>query len=128
MLIKHKWITRKEMRQNPDHLYLFGDNCMRRGYGGQAKECRGEPNAIGIRTKKRPDNRPSSFFTDDEYDENTRMIFEDFKPVLAALNNGRTVIIPEKSLGRGLARLPELAPRTQKFIDTILKYMNTFYV
>jgi hypothetical protein len=53
-LIFQEWITRKDLRENPDKRYVFGDNVERRGYGGQAKEMRGEPNAIGVVTKWAP--------------------------------------------------------------------------
>jgi hypothetical protein len=42
---------------------------------------RGEPNAIGIPTKKRPDNRLDSFFTDDEYTQNVKAIDAAFKKI-----------------------------------------------
>jgi len=31
-------ITRKDVRQNKDKIFLFGDNLIERGLGGQAKE------------------------------------------------------------------------------------------
>jgi len=47
-----KHITRQMLRAEPGTLWVFGDNLQRKGLGGQAKEMRGEPNAIGIPTKK----------------------------------------------------------------------------
>ena len=47
-----KVITRDKIKENPDVLYLFGDNLLRKGLGGQAKEMRGEPNTLGIVSKK----------------------------------------------------------------------------
>jgi len=41
-------IKRDDLRAHPDRIYLFGDNVARQGRGGQAKEMRGEPNALGI--------------------------------------------------------------------------------
>lgn len=43
-----KYIKRQDLKSNPNTQYLFGDNLKRSGFGGQAKEMRGEPNAIGI--------------------------------------------------------------------------------
>lgn len=52
MIVLHqKFIFREDLQANPDVYYLFGDNVERRGLGGQAKEMRGEPNAIGVATK-----------------------------------------------------------------------------
>ncbi|KKL05458.1 hypothetical protein LCGC14_2605850, partial [marine sediment metagenome] len=44
-------ITRQMLRDEPDTLFVFGDNMQRRGLGGQAFAMRGEPNAVGIPTK-----------------------------------------------------------------------------
>ncbi len=51
-LLYIKKYTRAYIRAHPDWLFVFGDNMMRRGFGGQAAEARGEPNAIGIATKR----------------------------------------------------------------------------
>ena len=44
-------------------FYAFGTS-RRIGFGGQAKEMRGEPNAISVATKWEPSNRPNAFFSD----------------------------------------------------------------
>ena len=62
-----KIITRDKVKENPDVLYLFGDNLLRKGLGGQAKEMRGEPNTLGIVSKKYPSNNKDSFYTDDDF-------------------------------------------------------------
>jgi hypothetical protein len=67
MIIKWKRIYREDLRNNPDFMFLFGDNLQRTGLGGQAKEMRGEFNAIGIATKKSPSLSDDAFFTDEEY-------------------------------------------------------------
>ena len=74
MVIYQHRIFRKDLKNNPTVLYLFGDNRLRKGLGGQAREMRGEPNALGIRTKKVPNNHPLSFLSDDEYEKNTNDI------------------------------------------------------
>lgn len=50
-IIKIKRFTRADLQAHPARLYVFGDNFQQRGLGGQTKECRGEPNAIGILTQ-----------------------------------------------------------------------------
>ncbi|MBK6589930.1 MAG: hypothetical protein IPG22_16715 [Acidobacteria bacterium] len=52
-----KWITRAFVREHRDRIFLYGDNLTRRGFGGQAAAMRGEPNVVGIPTKKLPSNR-----------------------------------------------------------------------
>jgi hypothetical protein len=54
LIIQKQWYTKEEIQCNPDKIYVFGDNEVRKGNGGQAKACRGEPNTIGIRTKALP--------------------------------------------------------------------------
>ncbi|MFW6247319.1 MAG: hypothetical protein ACOC22_04075 [bacterium] len=59
-------ITRKYLKENPEHIFVFGDNLLRKGYGGAAK-LRDLPNTYGFITKKYPDNKDESFYTPDEY-------------------------------------------------------------
>ncbi len=40
------------------------DSVQRHGLAGQAKEMRGEPNAIGVATKWAPSTNPKAFFDD----------------------------------------------------------------
>lgn len=82
MIRRQKYITREDLKNNSKTIYLFGDNDYRKGLGGQAREMRGEPNAIGIRTKKYPSNQPKSFYTDKEYEHNIKNIDQDFGMVM----------------------------------------------
>jgi len=42
MPIKYqKWIERSDLQNNPEDVYIFGDNYARQGLGGQAKAMRG---------------------------------------------------------------------------------------
>ena len=75
--MRQKFITRADLQANPKRLYLFGDNVMRAGLGGQAKEMRGEPNAVGVATKKAPHRGHLAYFTDAEYAENCEQIRSD---------------------------------------------------
>ena len=114
-------IYRQDLQQNPDSLYLFGDNEERRGLGGQAIQMRGEPNAVGVRTKRRPRLKEGDFWTDETYEANCRMIEDDLAPVRKHLAAGGTVVIPEDGLGTGLAQLAERAPRTLAFLQAALE-------
>jgi hypothetical protein len=101
-------ITRKNLRENPDKVYLFGDNLAKRGMGGQAKEMRGEENAIGIPTKKYPTMNDKAFFTDDELESNKAYIDK----ALGLIPKNKTVVIPSSGMGTGLAQLDKRAPKT----------------
>ena len=109
-------ITREEIRQNPDKIYLFGDNLQQSGYGGQAKEMRGEPNAIGIPTKKAPSREDWAFFTDQDYEENKTAISSAFAK-LAKYPASTTIVFPQAGLGTGLADLENRAPQTFAYLQ-----------
>jgi hypothetical protein len=132
IVIKQKWIKREDLQNNPNIIYLFGDNQLRTGLGGQAKEMRGEPNAVGIATKM----SPSEFMSDDTLEFNKSIIDDDFNKVkskLAKLNNfwdwvkGRVVVvIPADGLGTGLAELPTRAPKTYAYLCEKLEQLKDF--
>ena len=105
-----EYMTPKILRQNRDKIYLFGDNLERKGYGGQAI-IRDEPNAFGIATKKKHGKSESSYFTDKDYDKAKIVIDTDIKKALSA---GKTIVIPTKGIGTGLALLNKRAPKIYK--------------
>lgn len=109
-------ILRSIVRLNPKTLYLFGDNILRRGLGGQAKEMRDEPNTSGIITKLYPDNRITSFMHDSQLDKNKTLIERDINLAIEKYKSGgyENLVIPP--MGVGLAKLPEKAPLTYKFL------------
>lgn len=59
------------------------------------------PNAIGIPTKKIPSNKISSFYTDDEYEENKEKIRNAVFRILKELKSGKYngIILPKDGLG-----------------------------
>jgi hypothetical protein len=114
-IVYQKWITRADLRANPDKFYVFGDNVQRKGYGGQAKEMRGEPNAVGVATKWAPTMDEASFFQDNS--ACLMMISRELMQVDNLLLAGKTVVVPEDGIGTGLSQLPQRAPK----IDAIIK-------
>jgi len=122
-IIYKKFITRQDVRNNDDALFIFGDNDQRIGYGGQAKAMRGEPNAIGIRVKKSPSMDHNSFYTDNELMENIIKIDSDINNIIRYLYaKEKTIIFPEDGIGTGLAQLPRKAPKTFEYLNTILRH------
>lgn len=124
-IITQKFIFRSDLQSNPSVKYLFGDNLVRMGYGGQAKEMRGEPNAIGVATKRTPSNRPGEFFSDDDYDQNVGQMEEDLEPARDHLRKGGILVIPADGLGTGLSELPQRAPRTNVALLDMLAELET---
>lgn len=110
---------REDAGRNPTWLYVFGDNVARDGFGGQAKEMRGEPNAVGVCTKYFPGKEPGDYF--DEHPvrvvAQNRIIDEDMKPLFAHLKTGGVVIWPTDGIGTERAALPTKAPSTFEHIQ-----------
>lgn len=116
-VLREKIITRADVRARPDVVFAFGDNAQRRGFGGQAKEMRGEPNAVGVPTKWAPSNRPNAFFSDVDFAAAKLMIGTAFDRLQRALQEGRDVVIPADGLGTGIADLLRRAPKIYAYVE-----------
>lgn len=114
-----KLYTPELLKENPDQFFVFGDNYEEKGKGGQAKVCRDADNAIGVPTKKAPNNLPASYLTDADYKEWLEHFKGPASLILALLSKKVVVNFPEDGLGTGLAKLPERAPK-------ILNHINLF--
>ncbi|MBX7062948.1 MAG: hypothetical protein K1X52_14935 [Pyrinomonadaceae bacterium] len=122
-----KYITREYVKANPDKLFLFGDNLEDRGFGGQAAAMRGEPNAVGIPTKKKPSMDEDAFFTDNEFELNKSTIEAALSPVFIAVSdNNITLVIPADGLGTGRAELDRRAPQTFAYLQRRLADLEAF--
>lgn len=120
-VLRVDWITREQVRAGyPDTLFVFGDNMQRRGLGGQAREMRGEINAVGIPTKWRPNNDDGAFFNDEDLLVATLVAHKAMDRLRAHLAAGGTVVIPADGVGTGRARLRTRAPRIAEMIDKLL--------
>ena len=110
MIEYRKFITRQMIRNEPDKLFVFGDNLQRKGLGGQAKEMRGEPNAVGIPTKWAPSMDEDAFLTDNDLGIWTHCSCNDSARLLVHHANGGIIVWPEDGIGTGLAQLPQRSP------------------
>ena len=120
-MVEHRDFTRREdLKNNPNKVFLFGDNLLGVGYGGQAKEMRGELNAYGIPTKKLPSNNADAFFSDTEFETNKYHINKAFSKI----PNDKIVVIPSAGLGTGLARLNKCAPKTYAYLLQQIKELE----
>lgn len=109
-------ITAHYLVDNPNHIFVFGDNLVRKGFGGAAK-FRGYPNTYGFITKKYPNNYDSSFYRPEEYiqifnHELSKLVFEieshkDNDYLISKLGAGlaNRYNIWEQVIKRGLTRL-----------------------
>ena len=104
-IVERYW--RQMIRANPQVLFVFGDNLARTGFGGQAREARGELNAVGIPTKI----SPYEYLTDDNFYDAKQPIVIAFVTLAQHLRHGYDVVWPLHGVGTGLARLSETAPQ-----------------
>ena len=118
------WITREDLRDEPDTLFVFGDNMLREGKGGQAREMRGEPNAVGIPTQHAPGSSEDAYFTDADLEDVKGAIDEAFRRLNAHLAAGGHIVWPEKGVGTGLAQLPQRAPAIHAYIEEARKALQ----
>jgi hypothetical protein len=107
----------KDCTDNPDKLFIFGDNLAGTGTGGQAI-IRYQNNAFGIPTKRFPTMHEGAFFHDKDCERNH---------VLNALRDlytqgkMRTLVFPADGLGTGLAKMKEKSPLIYRDMCDILQ-------
>jgi hypothetical protein len=92
-------ITDQFLNDNPNALFVFGDNLIRKGYGGAAV-LRDHPQAIGFVTKKFPDNRDTSFYDPVEYES---LFFQELKKLEKMIEEKPDKTFYISQLGGGLA-------------------------
>lgn len=117
MLRTVRFITREMLRSEPGTLFVFGDNMIGRGFGGQAKAMRGEPNAVGIPTKLLPGMRSADFFRDEDFERAKPKIDAAFVRLFSHAALGGDIVWPEDGIGTGLAQLAARAPKIWKLIE-----------
>lgn len=108
-----------DVKEDHKSLYIFGDNNIKKGLGGQAiiRDC---VNSVGIPTKKYPNNNPESFYNDDEYDNNCKNIYDSIVNIIRICKTYETIVFPKNGFGTGLADLPRKAPRTCHYLEKII--------
>jgi hypothetical protein len=112
-----KFIYREDLIANRDTVYVFGDNMARKGLGGQAREMRHEPNAIGVPTKWYPSMTDDSFFNDSDYEKVVEVLKKDFVSIKDALQSGKKIVFPADGLGTGLSQLQSRSPKIFAYIE-----------
>jgi len=114
-------------QRHPDTTFVFGDNLMGFGKGGQAI-IRGEPNAFGVPTKRKPSMAPGSFF-EEHNPADLDAVLTALKELWARLDDGDIIVFPvneqdEISLGLERAELRSRAPSIYNTIATHVREMQ----
>ena len=105
------------VKNDPKCMYIFGDNDIQKGKGGQAI-IRDLPNAWGIPTKRIPSFDKKAYYTEDKHSEQSIKIQNAVDKIRKELEKGyyTWVALPEDGLGTGLAKLPTKAPSTFNYL------------
>lgn len=118
-IFSENW-TEIDVMKNHKKWFVFGDNCERWGKGGQAI-IRDLKNTIGLRTKKKPDNYTTSFFSDTELQINCELILEDVLKVKEKNLLDFDVVLSKNGYGTGLAKMAERSPETFNYLNECLR-------
>jgi len=127
MIEFRKNITSEMLREEPDVLFVFGDNLVRKGRGGQAAVMRGAPNAVGIPTKIYPSLRPDAFFSNADFDRWKEASLPDWRRLFEHAKLGGRIVWPSAGIGTGRARLQECAPEIAASIERNLNALSAIY-
>jgi len=114
------WWTCEDVKTNKHCLFVYGDNDIQKGKGGQAI-IRNFPNTIGIPTKKLPWQKPGAYYSDDEFHENMQKITLALEKVIKKSRNYEIVYFPKDGLGTGLAHMEKECPLTFQALNKLLK-------
>ncbi len=112
--------TCSDVEANSNYLFVYGDNDIQKGRGGQAI-IRDLPNTIGLPTKKLPNNLPESFYTDLELEKNKKKIDVAIQRILLQAEFYDGIMLPRDGFGTGLAKLNILAPKTFEYLNEQIK-------
>jgi hypothetical protein len=118
-------VSTQYLRENPDHIFVFGDNKLGRGKKGAAIH-RDEPNSYGFITKKRPSYSNDAYYKPREYKdvfdkELTRLI------KLVEQNPDLTFLISR--LGSGLANKYKIWEKViEQGLEPLRKYPNVKFL
>ena len=118
----------KDTRENPNYLFVFGDNDIKKGKKGQAV-IRDEPNALGIPTKKFPSFNISSFYYDSEFEDNKKKIDLAINNIIKNFMKKKytRLVIPSNGFGTGLSKLNIKAPKTFKYLESKINAIKILF-
>ncbi len=121
----YKEYTVELVKSEPDRVFIFGDNLVKRGKRGQAV-IRSLDNVLGIPTKRYPCMKSKSCFFSDRVDE----VIEVKKALLEIedlVKRNKKIGLPHARIGTGLAELKKRSPVIFKYITLFLTRLDHRY-
>jgi hypothetical protein len=96
------------------------------GFGGQAREMRGEVNTVEVPTKWFPARQERDYFCDADWDKPVvkNAIASAFDRLEEALRAGRDVALPAAGLGTERAELEQRSPRIWSVVQARIKRLE----
>lgn len=123
--VQEDWYNIGMLSANPKKLYVFGDNTIRAGRGGQAtiRDCF---NAIGVATKRLPSTGDGAYYADtqSDYKALTNDLFNLSKVMDSPEYQDWTLVFPKDGLGTGLSEMPQRSPF---LFDVMSKYLKQYF-
>lgn len=108
--------------ENPDKIFVFGDNYTRYGKRGQAV-IRGCKNTYGIPTKLRPTMDDNAFLNDSMLMEyNIHLVC--WLDELLTLSKTHTLVFPIGGIGTGLSQMPTRCPQCFQALSNVLETLT----
>ena len=123
-----KLFSVEDCKNNPYKLYIFGDNLLSTGTGGQAtiRHCY---NAFGVPTKRFPTMESNAFFSDKEEEKERLQWTLDMLLNIYLKRDNITIVFPKDGLGTGLAKMSIKSPKLYKLMnDFIYENFGVKYV
>lgn len=109
-------LTTELVKANPHKLYIFGDNLLKTGNGGQAI-IRDLPNTFGIPTKREPRTGKGAYFSDADDEAIALGTAMTHLNVIYNSNIFEAIVFPTKGIGTGRAHMKSKSP----ILYTIMK-------
>lgn len=118
--VQREWYSKVQCKANKNKLYVFGDNLLRTGCGGQAI-IRYETNTHGIATKSFPGTHPTDYFDDSPHQ--AIAVINDIHSLITKYHTGEydCVVLPHDGLGTGLSKMDKTSPQLFKMMNSMLQ-------
>lgn len=120
IIIYDNYFDVSEVKKHPDWLFVYEDNDSHLENEG-IQGIHYQKNAVGIPTRKIPNHREYSYYTDREYLCNKKKIFDAIKLINEKLIKEYYVslVIPINGFGTGYAQLDKRAPKTFSYLKSV---------